>query len=546
MTQIPYRANLGDADFPLVSEFQGRTIIQPSIDQHYLQSQQSAQAGPERDKGIPEAYYLHNVMPSAQGYKSVSYSQPIPALAGLTDLRRIFPIKDFDGNRGHIAITTGGRTYIATNAHPSWYDVTPAGQPANTEATVASVTGTSLICYDSFGIFQINIVARTLAPATIQWDSGLTNADVVGIAESNNYLLAHDGATLRWSSSLDVLDFRESQITGAGKGTPTSAIGSIIALARVGIGFAVYCQGNIVVATFSGNVQYPWIFKEAPNGSGIETVDHLSFSGDDNSNYAWTSAGLLKVTLAGCLPVFPEVTDFLGGRIFEDFDSTTEIFSIQYTTTPLLVRVAFLASRFLIVSYGVTGLTHALVYDTSLRRWGKVKVPHVQAFDLTFRINTASNLTYNDLGTTVYNDYRTSPYTNMVINTPDALAPDAKHSICFLGNNGLAQRMDLEYGSFNADAVLLLGKYQILRANLVTTQEFTLETIDNTNNDFTVAIWTTYDGKTVALKTVPYEVISSRIRTYYATVTGSNHSLLIKGAFHLTAIVIKFSQHGNM
>lgn len=544
MTQIFYRANLGDTAFPMVSEFQGRTIIQPGLDQHYMQSPNLGQG--EKDRGIPEAYYLHNVMPSLQGYKSVSYNPTVEAITGITDINRIFPIKDFAGNRGHIATSASGHTYIITSDHPDWLDITPAGQPANGDVTVASATGTSFICYDSWGIFTIDLVARSLTPASITWDSPLTNASIKGIGTSNNYLLAHNGTTLYWSSALSVLDFRASQITGAGNGTPTGAIGAIIAISAVSIGFAIYCQGNIVVATFSGNVQYPWIFKEAPNGSGIASIDAISRSGDDASNYAWASAGIMRITLGGCTTPFSEVSDFLGGHIFEDFDTDTNVFSTQYPTSNLLVKLAFLSSRYLVVSYGITELTHALIYDEGLKRWGKVKITHVQAFDLSYKIIPLNNyLTYSDLGTHTYLDYTTTAFEDLLPSVTGAVAPDAKHQLAFIAADGSVSMAALEYGDITADAVILLGKYQVFRANLVTLQQFVLETIDSDDNDFSVKVLTSYDGKNTGLITTPYETVSASQRQYRCTATGVNHSLLIKGAFHLASLFMVFSKHGN-
>jgi len=360
--QIYHRPNLTDAQFPLITSFQGKTVIQPGIDQNYTPAPALSQE--ERDRGIPEALYMHNVVPSLNGYKSVGYDQLIAGLSPTAGFTRQYAVKDFAGNRGHIAITSAGKTYLITNTSLTWTDVTPAGQPAGADVTVADATGSSFICYDSFGIFTIDLATKSVSPAAIQWDSPLTNASIVGIGSSNNYLLAHDGSTLYWSSSLDVLDFRASQITGAGKGTPTAVIGSIITLGRVGIGFAIYCQGNIVVATFSGNVQYPWIFKEAPNGAGLASVYQVTTTGDEGSNYAWTSAGLLRVTLAGCSVVSPEVTDFLGGRVFEDYNYTADVLTTQRLTQPMQVRVSFVASRYLVASYGPSSLAYALVYDT--------------------------------------------------------------------------------------------------------------------------------------------------------------------------------------
>lgn len=544
MTQLYYRANLSDAQYPLVSTFQGKTVIQPQLDQSYTPAPLTATE--ERDKGIPEAWYMHNVLPSLYGYKSIAYSKIISGVTGGTGFKRVFAIKDFAGNRGHIAITDS-KTYLATSADPSWSDVTPVGQPLNADVTSADATGTSFICYAKFGIFTIDLVNKVLNSAAITWDSPLTNASIVGIGASNNYLLAHDGATLYWSSSLNVLDFVASQITGAGKGTPTAAIGAIVAIAKVGIGYAIYCQGNIVVASFSGNVQYPWLFKEAPNGAGLPSVYHLSVTGDEGSNYAWTTAGLLKVTLSGCAAVHPEVSDFLAGRIFEDYDTNTDVLTMSYLNSQLLVRLAYVESRYLCISYGQSSLTHCMVYDTSLKRWGKLKIPHAQVFDISFSIQASSTNTYAvytdwglssyiGLGTHVYTDYQPSYLTS---------APEAKHSISFLQADGSVQLASFDFGDATADSVLIMGKYQVFRLNTVAVQGFTIETIDDVNTDFSVKVLTSQDGKNTDSVTIPYETIVPNMRDYDCLAVGQNHSLLIKGAFHMVGLLLIFTKFGN-
>lgn len=546
MSQIPYRANLNDPEFPFVSSFQGRTIISQGLDQHY---QNNPFSKGDDDRGIPEALYMHNVMPSIQGYKSASYSKIVDPTAD-TDFTDVFPVKDFVGNRGMLGVTASGKTFVATSYVPEWVEVTPSGQPENALVSVANVTGTSFICYANFGIFTINLESLSLAPAAISWDPAVTSASITHIGASNNYLLATDGISLYWSSALDVLDFVASQITGAGSGVPTSAVGNIIALSPVGIGFAIYCQGNIVVATFSGNVQYPWIFKEAPNGAGIESYRQVSKAGDDNSNYAWTTSGLLKVTLGGCQPVFPSASDFLGGNIFEDASTDGYEFLVtEYLTEPLQVKVAFIASRFLCLSYGKTNLlTHCIIYDTALKRWGKLRLEHSQIAELSFSVSPNINPTYTELGTRIYTDFARTIYTRM--NGIAPVAADAKHSLVLLQPDGTLMLLNTDYKwvDFEASyssAMLVLGKYQIARKNLVTMQNFYLEEIDSDNNNFLVRVLTSSTGKIADTFTTPYAVQNPGQREYYATVVGVNHSVEIVGSFHLVSGVFFFSLDGN-
>jgi len=544
MSQIYHRANLSDAQFPLISTFQGKTVIQPTIDQNYTSPPIGSKE--DRDKGIPEALYLHNVMPSMYGYKSIAYNELVPAVPAETSFARIFPVKDFDGNRGHVAITNGGKTYLITSLVPEWKNVTPSGQPAGVNVTAADATGTSFICYDSFGIFTVDLVARTINPATLQWDSPITNASIVGIASSNNYLLAHDGTNIYWSSALSVLDFRASQITGAGNGVPTGAKGAIVTIAPVGIGFAVYCQGSIVVATYSGNVQYPWLFKEAPNGSGVASVYHVTASGEEGSNYAWTSAGLLRVTLSGCAAIHPEVSDFLSGRLIEDYDYASDTSTITRLTSPMQVRLAFSSSRYLVISYGPSLLNYALVHDISLNRWGKLKQQHVQAFDISFNLAASgpSYLTFADTFPNTFADYALIEFTGETL-AFSSVAAEAKHSLCFLQANGAVNVVNFEYPATNSEAVLILGKYQLVRAKTVGVQGFTLETIDDDNTNFNVRLLTSLDGKNTSFEKVPFETVVENMRQYDVLSIGANHSIRIKGAFHLVGFLLVFTIESN-
>lgn len=540
MAQQYYRANLTDSQFPFVSSFQGKTVIQGGLDQHYIPT--TSLSGDTKDKGIPDCSYMHNVLPTQQGYKSVDYADAVPAVASNEVFKRIFPVKDFDGNRGLVATTYTGKTYLIVGGMFAWLDITPAGQPTIIDVTIANVTGSSFICYANWGIYIVDLIHKQLTPANIQWDAPLTNASITGIGNSNNYLLAHDGTTLYWSSALDVLDFKQSQITGANSGVPTDSQGNLLLINYVSVGFAVYCQGNIVVATYSGNTQFPWLFKAATNSAGLSDITAVC-QGEDNSNYAYTAAGLLKVSLSGCVPVFPEATDFLGARVFEDYDVTTDTLNLSYPKVNVVVKLAFIASRLLVISYGEGETTFALVYDTGLKRWGKLKMLHSQVFEADYNMLNSSYSTYYDLGLYPYSYYADTTYLTMIPNKNSA--PPAKHSLGLLQLDGTVKLLVIDYGNFNSDAVIILGKYQITRNSTLSIQSISIESIDIEDTDFELDILTSDDGKNTSLVTTPEPVSTSNLKTYEPRVTGANHSLRIKGAFHLVGVVLVFTKHGS-
>ena len=546
MADITYRANITTDIFPLLSELQGPNVIRPGLDQHYISSP-FGDNRPAVDRGIPEVLYLQNAVPTAHGYKSVAYEEVVPASLDGRKFIDIFEIKDFDGNRGFLGITEEGYTYIINRDNPVWYDVTPGGPTPGVSVTVANATGSSFICYANTEIYQVDIAARTLSVAAIQWDSPRENSDIVGIASSNNYLLAHDGTYVYWSSALDVLDFQESQITGAGSGVPVGATGRIVMIAPLGIGFAIYCQGNIIVGVYSGNVQFPWLFKEAPNGSGISEVKNISLKGDESSNYAWASSGLLKVTLSGCSNIFPQVSDFLGGRLLETYDSNTDVLSTVNLSVNPIVRIYYISNRFLCISYGLTSLeyNYILLYDTALKRWGKLKINHMQLVDLPFTFDSASSsITFNDLASTSFESLADTSFESMYVAGSETA--EAKHAFGIMTKEGTIYLVNTEYSDNDAEGVLMLGKYAVDRSSFSSVTKTDLEVVKSDNNNFSLHVLSSLDGKTFTKKQAGYLYIDSPAkREFLNMATGQNHVILIKGSFHITSVVLTLAIEGS-
>lgn len=554
MSQIQVRANLLATDFALTTKFQGRTILMSKYDQPSTPAQSNSLAGKDND-AQPECYYMHNVLPTINGYKSVAYANVInPPPVDETFIRLIaFRDSDFapEQDRGYIGITASGRTYMISTLNAYWVNVTPAGQTVSffgisaTEVTVATVLGISYICYSNFGIFNINMHTPAMLPVTLL---GITASSIKGISSSNNYMLLHDGATVYWSSALNPLDFVPSLITGAGSGTPASTGGPIRLLSPLATGFAVYTSTNIVIALFSGNTRYPWVFKEAYNSSGIDQITAVSSSGDDGSNYAWTSAGLLKITQLGATPVLPEITDFLSGNIIENYDPATKTFSTTATDAKLTVQISYSSARYVIISYGIgpVEMQYALIYDLALKRVGKLKIPHVAAFEFVMDY-TGNNITYKQSTT----EYRLSTFTTSAgiqiqdAKTLSATPAAAKHTMAFLTPNGNVKLSVEDYTNYNSDAVLFLGKYQLVRNNLITVQGVTVETVDKANTNFTISDIVSYDGVRYQPAQALYVDDVEDVRTYLCRITGVNHSFLIEGAFNLVSFLISFSMHGR-
>jgi hypothetical protein len=552
MSQVQVRANLVASDFVFVSKWQGRTVLIGQYDQKSGAESSGAVTGKDNESQ-PECYYMENVLPTMNGYKSVAFKNIIaPAPAGEV-FDRILAFRDNDAppeqDRGYIGITVSGKTYMISTLNGFWIDITPAGQKVTTvwgdktEVTVATVLGVTYICYSAFGVFSINMHTLTMTQVTIL---GISTIFIKGITASNNYMLIHDGAKVYWSNATNPLDFVPSLITGAGSGTPASTGGPIVAMYPLSIGFAVYTTTNIILSSYSGNTRFPWIFKEATNSSGIENVTAVCPTGDEGTNYAWTSSGLLKVSMVGCTPVLPDLTDFLAGNILEAFNPVTNTFSLQYLTAAMYVTVNYSTSRYIMVSYGPTrdNLVACICYDLTLKRVGKLNLPHIAAFDFVMDYKGV-NPTYIQLGypyNTTYTGYGNATYQQLA--ALSAVPSKAKHTMALMQANGAIQLVIEDYGDFTANAVLLLGKYQMLRNNAITLQGIDIEHIDSAN--LTLHDIYTYDGSVIEpakqLVTTKYPgKITAAVR-----ITAVHHSILLKGSFNLVSLLFSFCKHGRV
>lgn len=547
MPEQVFRLNLGAAAFPLVSDWMGRSVVVPNLDEAGERTQRLASDEPAaREANMPQIYYCHNVMPVGQGFKSIAYKQIIkpPLLENApTDFDKVIPIKDPDETKGFLGITKSGRLFMINAGDSLWTEVTSqlttpwGGGPTS----YAYANGYTYLCLRFNNVYRLNVGAKTLAPAVL---AGITNSLIKNITSSSNYLILTDDVTVYWSSASDPQDFVPSLSTGSGSGVPQDLNGQIVAALPLPAGFAIYTTVNIITASYSGNIRYPWIFKQAPNSGGITDIEKVAFDSDGGSNYAWTSSGLLKILTTGCQPLHPEVTDFLAGRIFEDLDDTTNVITRQYLTADLLIKIIFIGSRFLIISYGVEELTHALVYDTALRRWGKMKITHSDCFEVI--LYAEEELTWRQLDPQSWEQLGTTAWQDLTTLSNQAASP--KRTIGFLQKDGSVKLAVWDYGNFDAQAALILGKYQLTRTRTTVFQECIVETIDQLNPNFEAWLGTLLDGKKLSgltqLVQNPFDDPTSNRRRYNNRKTADSHSLLFKGAFALTTVVAKFLPGG--
>lgn len=543
MAVYTMRANLSSAIFPFATEFWGRSIISHGLDQNYDQSSINA-PGVVIDKGIPQAFYMHNVVPTNQGFQSIGYSQFVPAFAPpATDFDQVYPIQTASGGK-FLFVPAAGKNYIFDANTGIWASVSPFAPgtvPSNVQVSTAFVHGETYIFYANYGCFKYDPVLLVMTPVTL---TGLSIPTTLGICAANNYMIAYNGTSIAWSSTTDPTLFTPSLTTGAGGGSVNEAKGQIIAALQLSGGFAIYCELNIVFAKYSGNVNFPFVTKEIPGSAGISDLHKVSWQSNLASHVAWTAAGLQQVGPAQAEDIYTELSDFIGAKIFEDFDEGTLTFSSEYLGTQLWIDVNVITERFLVVSYGkvFNQFTHAIFYDIGLKRYGKFKINHVDCFEWNFP-NLSGFITYGKLSATAYGDLSGTTYAQLGSNVSPPKT--FRQSLCFLQADGTVKSVVFDASELTADGVLLAGKFQLARNNWLQ-HEGTEIDIVGSGNTFNYYIMPTLDGKTLKPAIPCYLAVNgSRTREYLKTVVGQNVSALFVGQFNLTSLVMTFTDAGS-
>jgi hypothetical protein len=523
---ITYRGNLSAKALPFLTDFQGRTVIVAGPDNTFNRSLVSTE-DVDRDVGVAIAYYAHNVIPAPFGFQSVGYESIVEAITPASTLFEDVEIivsnalsASVKGPRVFFSPQFSGAIYTLALGDTVWTAcATSVPYTQNSLITYATVQGITYIYFTGQGCYKYNSATNALIAVTL---TGLVAANILGIASFQGYLIAFDASTIYWSSTLDIdytlnsVDFTPSLTTGAGSLKLEGAKGPITFLKPATFGLAVYTTVNIVSAVYSGNSRYPFNFKEIVASGGCADPDLVTYDTTTGNQYVYSTSGLQLLSSTSTDTKMPEVTDFIAGANFEDFDEATLTFSFEQLSIPLKKRITSIADRYMIISYGKTSLTHAIVYDMSQKRYGKLKVPHVDCFEYEY-LDPA------------------------VVDVP-------RKSIAFLQSSGAIVVVDTEVDSPRSSGVILLGKFQYVRARLLTLEEVVMQSV-GLNQSCAAYDFASVKGGTIdsCTKYTGYNasVPADRQKIFKFHNTALNHSIMFVGGFSLSSFVLAFHVHGN-
>ena len=532
MSTVSFRANLAAQNFPFVAQHQGKTVIIPQYDQSYNPRLNTSPDDGSRDLGVPQVYYCHNVLPVAEGIASAGFTQ-VGGCPGAAPVYTTFAIRDPSTNAaGYLFILTDGTSWFYDGA--LWHLGAYVEGPFTTELiTLANVMGRTFICIAGRDIHEFDYVTLTMGPVAFNFTSPDFPTPVIplGVTSGMGYVVCWDKDQIYWSSTVEnsvpfnPVDFVPSDITGAGRTLLGQAKGTIKYCVSHLLGFMVYCQNNIVAGVATGNAMYPFNFRELVSSGGAIYYQDITQDSVTSDHIVYTTSGLQSISYQQANTKFPELTDFISGRYFEDFDETTNTFtrrSIQYFKH----AVTMVSDRYLMISYGDAALpiagnlySHALVYDTAMKRWGKLKFPHQQIFeDIAF-------------GSAI-------------------IDMQPKSSVMFVQNNGTIHKLEFdphEVGTVHT-GVVIIGKFQLARAKMSTLLEFNVDNAPVSGQTYTCSVLNSVDGKSdgAALFHNLTPLYSAEATSQFlCRLTGMNQSICFYGAFRLSSVVLKLAQHGK-
>lgn len=512
MSQQTYRANLNDNSFEFLSLSQGRTVILPKIDQATDNQTIILQDSQQKDKGIPQAYYMHDVMPTKNGFQSVGYTQQIAASAGFTDMSDVFTLKDQVDNN-FIFSPARGKHYVYDKNVGTWQSRSPIA--ANDKLyTVAYLEGHSYMFIAGVGCYEYDQATTAWIVVTL---TGLVAANIKGICSSNGFLLAWDDFTVYRGQAVATTNFTPDFALGSGAAIPEGTRAKIMECVSIPGGFIIYTTRNAVGATFQQNILYPFNYVEISGSAGVNAAKHVAWLDNLGEHYAWTIGGLQKVTLLKAEYIFPDLTDFLTSKVIENYEYSGTFYTLTSLANPVILRLAILGARYLVISYGATEYTHAFVYDMVLKRWGKLRHTHVAVFEF---------IPPNLVGATSVSDPKTT--------------------FGLLEKSGKVVTVNFVIDADNAAGLLILGKYQLDRDRMLQLDEVQVENAVGAGA-YVMKVATSLKGKVVDYVQAPYvNYTDTFISSFMMDYVGINHSLMFSGTFNFSSLLLKFHDHGRM
>lgn len=527
---IPCRLSTTVTSFPWIStEFGASTIQRQPADSFLQLGRPSDGIQDDRDLGIPSIIYAHNVMPTLMGVKSVQYKTLGSPLGAFYEVHKV------------INGSETGYLFIASDKYMLhlYGEVTTVPIALGT-VTVASHRGVTYV-YSAKRSTLYKVVGGKLLPVEA---IGVTLSDVIGVASCGPHLVLYSVDTIVRSSIEDPLDFTPSLATNSGAFSISGQQGHIVTiLSQTQNSATVFTTAEAISMTVAGSSASPFKFDRIPGVPGVPSADKILGSSQIALK---TSQGYIAPD-GKSTPVAPDVWQFLTGSLVEDYIGSTGLHKINAASSyysvdpddvqecavaapvhdselivyrllkPLRHELTIVAERWYCFSYGFgcsTVYNWVVVYDTQLRRWGKLRIRHIKVLDF----QPSSEL--SPLG--------------IVIVSPEG------QLLTLVEDCG-----DWDGGHGEVDSVVLYGRLEHVRGRDLTVFGVSYSTSYEPSTGNYLKVLNSLNGVTVHETILPKAVAHfTGHKEFRCRVTGKGVAFAICGSFNLTSVEVEVTPGG--
>jgi hypothetical protein len=560
MAKYRFRGPLNQADIPLLTFLSADSVVSSQLDIAGKVNQGFAGSSDSHTYNIPHIMFCENVMPSADGIISCEYEEVIPPIvppvgASPVTVRQVIPIRFSDESiilfADAVTNATGETSpYIYVPGMTAWIRLEFVFT-ANYTVTRAYVIGRTFLCFAfDTGDYQVREFVYAAGETIPRFNGvsllGLQDTNIKGIGASSGYMIAYSDLDVYWSSLDNPLDFVPDAGSAAGSSAPIDLKSGITAILTTSGGFLISSDRNLVFATYTQNALIPFIFREIANAGGISSYEQATSDQTSGIVYTWGTGGLQKVSQQKAETLSGNLNDFLAGGIIESWNpATNQITSIMDDGLEFKVKVTYVSSRYLVISYAPSralGYQYALVFDTVLQRWGKLKIDHADCFEYPYP-DTRADLEYRDL----VNAYSTYTQSYADLDTVRVLVQPSKKAIGFVKENGSIQLALFEYNkTINSNAVIVFGKMQLTRARLAAIQQLTLSGKFYLNDLRVKALsGELTDGNSFSKDMIPASSNSNVMQLWRTRLIGLSLSIAVTGTFALSSYLLEVTNEGD-
>lgn len=538
MTARQYSMRLTEMGFPFRSDLFEKSALADEI------------PNAKNRRVVPEPIFMDNVIPSAQGLDSLDRIVAITGGAGVIKFDKVYDFFSISGQK-YLFSPAYGRAAVIKDGETAW--ISYLNLVGNPTASVMYLRGETYFYFRNFGAYRYDEPLVDLVAVTL---TGLIVANIIGVTSASNYAIAFDRNTIYFTSRIEVsnaIDFTPT-LNVAGSAQVLAIRGNIVTCLPYANGFIIYTRNNAVMASYSGNPTNPFTFREIPGSAGVIDEENVAWDTNIGVHFAWTRSGMQQLSPDRSSNFIPELADYVRQRTVESLNEDTGVLSRTIFTQEMTIKLNIIAHRYLCFSYGqqISDATMqiydaAFIFDLDLKRWGRLTLPHVDLFAYTFS-GGISFLTYDQLAATTYDQLSEIRYEELTTQDPGGRNLGFKIGALKLnGQTEVVFRANLLDPAAAASGVMLLGRMSAYPENMTELQELR---VSQAQLEKVKVYLSQYSDPIVA----PSAVVTPTKHNltgvtfnerYLWRSTARNHTILVKGRFHMTDFDLWLDQVGD-